>query len=290
MRPSILKSLKPDVIVEMLEMAFRLENWDKMIETADILYDCVQCIYQERQYRKAKELPLLLLELERPLVYYYGFSHLMRGMAHQERGQYVESRACIDKYAELGWLEDLGEEGLEVVEEFRFVAQANGYALDLISGRVGVLDAYAEFLRENPEEVLLGLDTIVRAALRHGRDVDDLIAAFAEQTAEFGMYEDEGNLVHYYHYSYHMALYQKRAGRQGEALELVLRALRLAHQSGHDGHFKRSLALFESLREWAAGEQVREVQEILRGGLEEVSDSFPRMLDDNVYDSHSIQH
>ncbi|ASA24888.1 DNA-binding protein [Paenibacillus donghaensis] len=267
MRPSILKSLKPDVIVEMLEMAFRLENWDKMIKTADILYDCVQCIYQEQQYRKAKELLLLPLELEHPLVYYYGSSHLMRGIAHQEQGQYVESRVCIDKYAELGWLEGLGEEGLEVVEEFRFVAQANGHALDLISGRVEGLDAYAEFLRENPEEVLPGLDTIVRTALRHGLNVDDLIATFAEQTAEFGTYEDEGNLAHYYHYSYHIALYHKRTERRGEALKQVLQALSLAHQSGNDGHFKRSLALFESLREGATGEQVREVQEILRGCL-----------------------
>jgi tetratricopeptide (TPR) repeat protein len=263
-RPSILKSLKPDVVVEMLEMAYRLENWDKMIETADILYDCVQCVYQERQYQKAKELPLLLLELEHPLVYYYGYSHLMRGIAHQERGQYVESRACIEKYAELGWLEDLGEEGLEVVEEFRFLAQANGYALDLISGRVEVLEAYAEFLRENPEEVLPGLDTIVRAALLHGLSVDDLIHMFAEQTAEFGTYEDADNIAHYYRYCYHMAIYHKRSGRQREALEHALQSLRLAHQSGNDGHFKRSMTLFELLREEATEEQSMQYQEILK--------------------------
>ncbi|WP_281257655.1 hypothetical protein [Paenibacillus donghaensis] len=35
-----------------------------MIEAADILYDYVQSIHQERQYRKAKELPLLSVELE----------------------------------------------------------------------------------------------------------------------------------------------------------------------------------------------------------------------------------
>ncbi|CQR59106.1 hypothetical protein PRIO_6759 [Paenibacillus riograndensis SBR5] len=48
-------------------------------------------------------------------------------------------------------------------------------------------------MRENPEEVLPGLDTILRAALRHGLNVEELLETFAEQTAEFGTYEDEGN-------------------------------------------------------------------------------------------------
>lgn len=264
MRPSFLKSINPDVIVEMLEMACRLEKWNKVIETAGILYECVQCLYREQQYRKAKSLPLLIFELEHPMVYYYGFSHLMRGMACQEKGQYAESRAYIDKYAELGWLEDLGEDGLEVVEEFRFLAEANGYAMELLSGRVEVLAAYTDFLRENLEEVLPGLDTILRTALRHGLNVDELLETFAEQTAEFGTYEDEGNLAHYYRFSHHLALYQKRAGRTEEALEQVLQALRLAHRSGNDSYFTRSLALFELLRDWATAEQVREVQGMIK--------------------------
>lgn len=52
MRTSILKSLKPDIIVEMLEMAVAFENWKKVMETGDILYPCVQRIYEERQYHK----------------------------------------------------------------------------------------------------------------------------------------------------------------------------------------------------------------------------------------------
>ncbi|ASA20542.1 hypothetical protein B9T62_06830 [Paenibacillus donghaensis] len=166
-------------------MACRLEKWDKVIETSEILYECVQCLYQEQQYRKAKSLPLLTIELGHPLVYYYGFSHLIRGMAYQEKGKYEEARACIDKYAEMGWLEDLGEDWVEVVEEFRFLAQANGYALELLSGRVEVLTTYTDFLRENPEEVLPALDVILQATLRYELDVDELLKMFAEQTAEF---------------------------------------------------------------------------------------------------------
>lgn len=270
MRPSILKSLKPDIIVEMLEMAFYLEKWDKMIETSDILYSCVQCIYEDRQYHKAMEMPVPPVEMEHPLVYYYGFSHLMQGIAHQKLGQYEDSRECIVKYAELGWLEDLGEEGLEVVEEFRYLAKANGYALDLISGRVELLEEYISFLRNNPEEVLPGLDTIVQAALLYELDVDEILQAFAEQTKEFGEYEEVGNISHYYYYCYHLAVYHKRAERQGKSLEYVLQAMQLAHLSGNDSHFKRCMALFESLREGATEEQTQQYHELLKESLEQV--------------------
>lgn len=107
MQEDILKSLKPDIIVEMLEMAVAFENWKKVMETADILYQCVQRIYEERQYHKAMKLPIPHVNLERPLVYYIGFSHLMCGMAHQNQGAYEQARECIYKYAELGWMEDL---------------------------------------------------------------------------------------------------------------------------------------------------------------------------------------
>ncbi|WP_330217231.1 DNA-binding protein [Paenibacillus durus] len=192
MRPSILKSLKPDIIVEMLEMAFHFENWDKLLNTSDILYSYAQYIYEERQYFKAKRLPVPHVNMARPLVYYYGFSHLMRGIACQKQGQYDQAREYIDKYAELGWMEDLGEEGMQIVEEFRFLARANGYALDIQSGKTERMAEYVAFLKKNPEELLPGIDTILQAALWHGLNVDDLLDTFAEQAAEFGEYEDAG--------------------------------------------------------------------------------------------------
>jgi hypothetical protein len=90
---------------------------------------------------------------------------------------------------------------------------------------VEVLAAYTDFLRENPEEVLPRLDTILRAALRHGLNVDELLEAFAEQG---------------------------------------LQAVKLAHRSGNDSYFTRSLAIFELLRDWATAEQVREVQGMIK--------------------------
>jgi hypothetical protein len=55
LRKSILKSLKPDIIVEMLDMAVAFENWNKVMERADMLYQCVESIHEERQEYQSKE-------------------------------------------------------------------------------------------------------------------------------------------------------------------------------------------------------------------------------------------
>lgn len=277
MRPSILKSLKPDIMVEMLEMAYRFEDWDKMLNTAGILYSYAQCIYEERQYHKAKNLPVPTLDTERPLVYYFGFSHLMRGIVCQKQGKYDEARESIYRYAELGWMEDLGEEGQEIAEEFRVLAHANLYIVEILSGKTELLEGYARFLQDNPEELLPGLGTILQAAVQYGLDVDDLLHMFAEQSAGFGEYEDAGNISHYYSYCYHLALYHERAGRVPEALDWTIQSLMLAHQSSHDGNFKRCLALFETLREEITEEQDRRYHEVLAECLGQVVLKLPEL-------------
>ncbi|WP_082727108.1 tetratricopeptide repeat protein [Paenibacillus riograndensis] len=278
MRPSILKSLKPDIIVEMLEMAYRFEDWDKMLNTAGILYSYAQCIYEEKQYHKAKKFPVPILDTERPLVYYFGFSHLMRGIVCQKQGKYDEARDSIYRYAELGWIEDLGVEGEEIAEEFRYLARANLYIVEILSGRTELLEGYARFLQDNPEELLPGLGTILQAAVQYGLDVDDLLHTFAEQSAGFGDFEDAGNLSHYFSYCYHLALYHRRAGRLPEALDWTIQSLVLAHQSRHDGNFKRCLALFESVREGVTEEQAGRYHEALKECLGQVVMKIPELL------------
>ncbi|MEK5240486.1 hypothetical protein NST99_33075 [Paenibacillus sp. FSL L8-0470] len=93
--------------------------------TADILHNYVQRIYEERQYCKAMGLTRPLIKMQHLLVYYFGFSQQMRGIAYQQLGDYEQAKDSIYRYAELGWLEDLGKKGLEIAREFRFLAKVN---------------------------------------------------------------------------------------------------------------------------------------------------------------------
>ncbi|MFB5763950.1 hypothetical protein [Paenibacillus medicaginis] len=99
----ILKSLKPDIVVEMLSMAAGFENWSKVMGTADILYQCVKCIREERQVRQSKGWSARYNPAERPLLYYHGYSLEMKGLAYQKLGRVEEARVCIRRYAGLEW-------------------------------------------------------------------------------------------------------------------------------------------------------------------------------------------
>ncbi|SDL01971.1 hypothetical protein SAMN05428961_103585 [Paenibacillus sp. OK060] len=256
MRKSILKSFKPDIIVEMLDMAVAFENWNKVMERADMLYQCVQCIHEERQEHRTKGLPLPYIHTEHPLIYYHGFSLQMRGLAHQKMGQVDQARACLDQYAEPGWMEELDEAGTQVVQELRHRAQVNRYALEIEAGHAELLEEYVNFLLEHPVECIAGLRTIVEAAVQYRWQIDQVLHMFASQVQDVGRGIDSSNNGDMYHYCYHRALYEQWMGRQKKAVEFILQALRLADELEMNRYFKKCAALLESLRECATEEQV----------------------------------
>ncbi|MFB5269361.1 hypothetical protein ACE41H_21615 [Paenibacillus enshidis] len=174
MQTFILKSLKPDIVVEMLNMAAGLENWSKVLEIADILYQCVKCIHEERRERQSKGWSAPYNPTERPLLYYHGYSLEMKGLAYQKLGRVEEARACIGRYAELKWMDALNEAEEQVVHEFKHKARANWYALEIEAGQAELLEEYVGFLRKHTEEWGRGLTTIMGAAVRYGWQVDQI--------------------------------------------------------------------------------------------------------------------
>jgi tetratricopeptide (TPR) repeat protein len=180
----------------------------------------------------------------------------MRGVAHQKMGQVDQARACIDQYAELGWIEELDEERMQVVQEFRHRAQLNRYGLEIEAGHAELLEEYVNFLLEHPEECLSGLRTIVGAAVRYRWQIDRVLHMFASQVQGSGRKIDSSNNGHMYHYCYHRALYEQGMGRQKKAVEFILQALRLADELEMNPYFKKCAAILESLREDATEEQI----------------------------------
>ncbi|MEK4513549.1 DNA-binding protein [Paenibacillus sp. FSL K6-2524] len=251
---TLYESLHPDVIVKMLKMAFSFENWDKLSEISNVLCICVHRIYEEQQ----EGVPRKYVYLERPLVYYYGFGLLMRGLALLKQGKYEQSGECVSKYTDLSWMTPLDEEGYQIVEDFRFYAKANRYALDILSGRDERMDEYVHFLRENPEEVLPGLNNILQSAFLHNLDVDHILHVFAEEIGRFGDYEDSVNVAYYYTYSYFLAVYLIKKGKYRESVDYIIQSLSLSHKLHNDREFKQCIALFETYRDFASDVQIDE--------------------------------
>jgi hypothetical protein len=220
------------------------------------------------QFNKARNITEQDIHTKRPLVYYYGYSHLMKGLALQKLKRYDESSHCINNYVELGWFNGLDEEGHELVERFRFNATANKYTLEILKGNKGILREYVSFLNDCPEEALPAHITILEAALAHNWDVDDYLAELAVHASVFPDFEDVTNVSYYVNYLYHLSLYYFCKDRFSDALDNVLVAFESSVRIEEGRAFKKCVALFESFRGFATPNQIQRYGDILKTTLE----------------------
>ncbi|ODB66259.1 DNA-binding protein [Paenibacillus polymyxa] len=265
-----------DTLVNMIKLSFSFADGANMIALCDQLYSHVNQKYQELQLYKAREKPIQPIHTKRPLVYYYGYSHLMKGMAFQKQGKYEAARDCIEKYAELGWFNGLDQYGEAEVEYYRYAARANLYALDILSGHAEVLQEYIEFLRNNPEELLPGLLSIVEGASRYDYPLEAVLESFAEQIEGFTYFEEPVNVSYYFRFCYQLALYYIKQQQFTVALGYILQSLMLSDTLGmeHEHEFRKCTAIFEIFRSQATATQQDQYITILKGVLKDEKIDF----------------
>ncbi|OMD64497.1 hypothetical protein BSK48_24760 [Paenibacillus odorifer] len=148
--------------------------------------------------------------MQHPLVYYFGFSQQMRGVAYQHLGDYEQARDSIYRYVELGWLEDLGPDGQEIASEFRYLAKMNLYAVEILSGKVELLHDYACFLQTYPDGLLDGLVVIMQTALCFGLNVDEQLSHLNDDVSEIKLEQDNTAQSKYRRFCYLVDLYNMR--------------------------------------------------------------------------------
>ncbi|OZB95005.1 hypothetical protein CJP46_14965 [Paenibacillus sp. XY044] len=161
--------MRLDTAVSALNNAYSLENWNLLIRLSDKLYnDAYQSFHQNEKAQK-------------PIIYYIGYSLLMKGIGHQKNKQYGESLKCIDEYKDLGRFLDGSERSQRIFDHYSFYAYANSMAVHLLSGNLTKLEEYAQFLQHHPSETLSGLLTILECALSQDLNVDEWIAPLADR-------------------------------------------------------------------------------------------------------------
>ncbi|MFM9278909.1 DNA-binding protein [Paenibacillus jiagnxiensis] len=247
-----------DTLVNMLKMAFAFENWDKIIELSEDLLSLVSLNENGR----------LKSNRTRPLVYYYGYGHMMKGQALTKLQQYDQARVCIEKYAELGRYSNLDEHDHEEVEYFRCKATAHLFEINMLSGHMEVLEDYVRFLQENPIESLSGLTTIVKAAHKHGLNVDAILEQFSGQIREFGNTDEPAILAFYHSFLLELAKYQISRDEQGAAAESILTVLEAAENMENHSSFRKCAALFELIRDSASPAHKERYRGMMRAVVE----------------------
>ncbi|MCP1131835.1 DNA-binding protein [Paenibacillus polysaccharolyticus] len=254
-----------DYLVQMLEMAYRTNQMERVIHIADHLYSCTTDVYTQIQFLKAKNRKKRIT-INRPLVYYFGKSHLMKGLALQKLERYEESLLSIDKYQELGWFIGLDAGGSEVVEDFRNFATANRYAVQILMGHKEVLDEYIAFLLNQPEEIIPECITILEAAIAHGWQIEEYLEKILPYNESFAMLEESENVSLFVHYMYCLALY-KMPICKSDAINALISGIAVSCKINLEAGFRKSCALFESMRESATEKQITQYKNILKGVL-----------------------
>ncbi|MGM1023206.1 MAG: DNA-binding protein [Bacillota bacterium] len=250
-----------DKNVELLQLKFTEHAWDEILLLSDYLHDTAEAIYQQQQDAHYLNEPFEL-NLERSLVFYYGFSYLTKATALQKLGYFDKAKEYILKYSELGWFAGMDKTALEEVEQFRFYAKANLYTNELLEGNTALLPEYVQFLKENDEEVVPGLVTIMETATLHKLNVDEVLDEFSEEIDDFSSFEDPKNKAHYFRFLYHLTIYHIHHKRYEDAAHQVLKFLTCTTTINIDRDFKQFVALFEILRKHASATQVEQYHKI----------------------------
>ncbi|MDQ0048662.1 hypothetical protein J2T18_002962 [Paenibacillus polymyxa] len=255
-----------DKACELFRLSYTHNDWDEANKVADFLHTLAENLYHT-QLRNAADGKYETLDTKHPLVFYYAYSYLAKSIYYQNMGKYEEARNYIMKYSEMGWFMGLDQSGHEEVERFRFLAKANLFTIELLSGRRELLPEYIQFLHDNEEELLPGLVGITEAANRNNWNIDDLLNDFADDIKIFEGYEDRANRVYYLKLVNQLAIYHFKKKQYSVALNYVLDSLQFSANVEVDANFRTLVALFETYRDWATPSQQEQYQTILLRGL-----------------------
>lgn len=269
------ESLDLDTIVKLIQINYTLENWEEVLSFSDELMTLAKEIHKELVETESTS-----HEFKQHIIYYFGYSSLMKSLSYQKLGELGKSREYISLYANLDWLNDSTETGKFIIEDFKFFASANTLQIDVLDGKQERIPEYVEFLVKTPDQALQGLINILRSANQYNYDVETEINQLSPHIKDYTHYKEKVKAAHYLAYQYQLALYRHKRQKHSAAIDLTLHILFAADQLGNDKYFKKAISLFEVIRKFGSVSQLKLCYDILndiimRGDLsDEKSPSF----------------
>ncbi|MFK0526478.1 DNA-binding protein [Paenibacillus illinoisensis] len=249
---------------ELFRLSYRQNNWEEADRVANHILSLAERMYENKKKWGELVIPLNQM-LKRPLIFYFGYGFLAKSIVFQKHGLFDLAREYIAKYADLGWYENATEEDIEEIERFKGFAKANGYAVDLLSGKKELLKEYIDYIHEYDEETLPGLITIFEAANLNEWNIDEYYySSIPEQLDTFSELEDLGNRVYYVKLLNQLAAYNLNQRRYDVAIKYILDYMQIAVTMDLYREFITTIGMFENVRNLATTEQQIRYQNILQ--------------------------
>ncbi|MEK4510704.1 helix-turn-helix domain-containing protein [Paenibacillus sp. FSL K6-2524] len=262
-----------DGLMLLTENFAALERWEDVEKYAEEMHLLAYDIYQS----KLKNTKKFRNSLRHPLVYYYGRALLLKSIAYEYQGMYKECMRCIAGYVDLSWFEGLNDEGRNEVERLSLFARGNMLCVQVKMGDQEVIPEYASFLRENPQEIVAGLITMLISANEYHYSIDQTLQLFSIESIESIDFVDIDSSESYYKkffsrhrfckFFYHYAEYCFVRGHYQEGIRNILLSLEVAIEMKNNRIMVLCMTWFEKYREHASLEQT-EVYDLLCKGVQ----------------------
>ena len=263
-RNRLAENMALDGLLKLANVSFTLHKWKDVEKYADELRALTQGIYREELNKRRNGKRSDSLGLFRPLVLYVGHSYLNKAVALTKQGNYEEAKKYTAGYADLSGFELLEEQDRVVVEKFKLFAEANSYTLELLSGNMGTLPSYVDFLNANPEEILSGLITIMESANRYGHSVEGILSRFSREMLRFDRFEDPINMDRRFRLDYQLALYMVDREQYEKGIDYALQGIGISITMNNGKGFIQCISLFELNRVYATAKQLDEYLNLIK--------------------------
>lgn len=235
-----------DAYVALGKFYFNEERWDKLEFYGEKLWrisEMNKSFYlRNLGYNQTNPLG------KRPLVFYYGYGWLMKGVSAQKTGRYEDALYCIDQYSDLSDFGLIRPHEVGEIQKFKQWAIGNRFTVKILSGDFSILREYLDYLLEHPEEILAGLVTIFESSHMDDSLLESVLAEFEDKVSVFATMTNSVELTWRYLFHSNRAKFYIRRESTYFAVEDLLAALQLASVLRSFEYYQSCISLLVGLK------------------------------------------
>ncbi|MCQ4088073.1 helix-turn-helix transcriptional regulator [Saccharibacillus sp. JS10] len=243
-------SLKLDAQLRISNLYYELGKYTELEHMADEFFETALNRYNELRSPDFKDTePDFKTIPDKSLLFYYGSALLLKQLSLIEQERYEEALPYSEMYGDLSDFEITDDDTKQEIENLKIFALGNSLHVELMLGNFDVLDRYIKYMDDFPNEALLCLVNVIRAANRHNVDIDSLIE---ERYVPLDIYLEEHPDGYYplritrstfASLHYHLAVYYHRQGRREQSSAHVRACWKLSQEMNNQQHFRQLASL-----------------------------------------------